>query len=157
MEYRTTKTASPEGGGKDTMNKDLLKIHEIYYNDETKIVTIKTPSNGDYEIPKSEFLIAQYNYKKGAKSTVSAYVLWFLLGILGAHRFYVGDYLRGGLLLITLGGFIIGWLADCALLKKRVDEYNEDLEAEVLVNAIEATLKNVEQQAKQSSETKVTG
>ena len=139
------------------MNKEQLKIHEIYYNDETKIVTLKTPSNGDFEIPKSEVLIAQYNYKKGEKSTVSAYVLWFLLGILGAHRFYVGDYLRGGLLLITLGGFVIGWLADCALLKKRVDEYNEDLEAEVLAKAIEASLKIKEQQAKQSPETKAAG
>ena len=139
------------------MNKEQLKIHEIYYNDETKIVTIKTPSNGDFEIPKSEFLIAQYNYKKGEKSTVSAYVLWFLLGILGAHRFYVGDYLRGGLLLITLGGFVIGWLADCALLKKRIDEYNEDLEAEVLAKAIEASQKIKKQQAKQSPETKAAG
>ena len=93
------------------MNKELLKIHEIYYNDETNIVTVKTPANGNFEISKPDFLVAQYEYKKRKKSTVSAYVLWFFLGILGAHRFYVGDYLRGGLLLITLGGFIIGWLA----------------------------------------------
>ncbi len=130
------------------MNKELLKIHEIYYNDETNIVTVKTPANGNFEISKPDFLVAQYEYKKRKKSTVSAYVLWFFLGILGAHRFYVGDYLRGGLLLITLGGFIIGWLADCAFLKKRVDEYNEDLEAEVLAKAIDTTRSKKEQQAK---------
>ena len=130
------------------MNKELLKIHEIYYNDETHIVTVKTPANGNFEISKPDFLIAQYEYKKGTKSTVSAYVLWFLLGILGAHRFYVGDYLKGFLLLISLGGFIIGWLADCAFLKKRVNEYNEDLEAEALARAIDATRSKKDQQAK---------
>ena len=130
------------------MNKELLKIHEIYYNDETNIVTVKTPANGNFEISKPDFLIAQYEYKKRGKSTVSAYVLWFFLGILGAHRFYVGDYLRGFLLLFTLGGFIIGWLADCAFLKKRVDEYNEDLETEVLARAIDATRSKKGQQAK---------
>ena len=36
------------------MNKEQLKVHEIYYNDETKIVTIKTPSNGDFEIPSQD-------------------------------------------------------------------------------------------------------
>ena len=134
------------------MNKALLKIHEIYYNDETNIYAVRTPSNGNFEISKPEFLIAQYEYRKNEKSKGTAYILWFLLGILGAHRYYVGDYLRGALLLFTLGGFVIGWLADCAYLSKRVEECNEDLETEVLAKAIDATREKRELREKNTTE-----
>lgn len=134
------------------MDKALLKIHEIYYNDETDIYTVRTPSNGNFEISKPEFLTAQYEYKKNERSKGSAYALWFLLGILGAHRYYVGDYLRGALLMFTLGGFLIGWLADCAYLGKRVEECNADLETEVLAKAIDATRIEKERQTKRPAE-----
>ncbi|MCR6711387.1 MAG: TM2 domain-containing protein [Demequina sp.] len=34
------------------------------------------------------------------KNLVVAYVLWFFLGVLGAHRYYVGQVLKGLLFLI---------------------------------------------------------
>ena len=34
------------------------------------------------------------------KNLVLAYLLWFLLGFLGAHRYYVGQFLKGLLFLV---------------------------------------------------------
>jgi restriction system protein len=41
-----------------------------------------------------------------------AFVLCFLLGIMGAHYFYVGRFGRGLLYLFTGGLFAIGWIVD---------------------------------------------
>lgn len=43
-------------------------------------------------------------------------VLWFFLGILGAHRFYLGHYAMGILYLLTAGLCGIGWIIDGILL-----------------------------------------
>src|SRR6187551_3625490 len=42
------------------------------------------------------------------KNLFLAYILWFLLGFLGAHRYYVGQYLKGLL-------FLVGTIAATAL------------------------------------------
>ena len=39
-------------------------------------------------------------------------LLWFFLGGLGMHRFYMGDIAIGILQLLTIGGFGIWWLID---------------------------------------------
>ncbi|WP_374291353.1 TM2 domain-containing protein [Paenirhodobacter enshiensis] len=37
------------------------------------------------------------------KSTLLAYVLWFFLGFFGVHRFYLGRWLSGLLMLVLFG------------------------------------------------------
>jgi TM2 domain-containing membrane protein YozV len=44
-----------------------------------------------------------------------AYLLWFFLGPLGAHRFFLGKKASGRLYLCTLGLFGLGWIADAFL------------------------------------------
>lgn len=44
---------------------------------------------------------AQYDIEK--KSLIAAYVLWFFLGYVGAHRFYLGRPLSG-LIMLALSG-----------------------------------------------------
>jgi TM2 domain-containing membrane protein YozV len=44
---------------------------------------------------------AQYDIEK--KSLVAAYVLWFFLGYVGAHRFYLGRPVSG-LIMLALSG-----------------------------------------------------
>jgi TM2 domain-containing membrane protein YozV len=58
------------------------------------------------------------------KSTLVAYVLWFFLGFLSIHRFYLGKVGSGILYLVTFQLFGIGWLIDAFLLSGMVDNYN---------------------------------
>jgi hypothetical protein len=54
----------------------------------------------------------------------TAYVLWFFLGILGVHRFYLGRTWSGVLFLFSLGIFGIGWIVDAFLIPQMVEEEN---------------------------------
>jgi len=58
------------------------------------------------------------------KSKGVAYLLWFFLGIFGAHRFYLEKIGTGILYLFTGGVFGIGWLIDLFTLGGQVDTYN---------------------------------
>ena len=60
-----------------------------------------------------------------------AYLLWFFLGLLGAHRFYLGDNTKGLLYLFTFGLFGIGWLTDLFILRRLVAQRNTRDEYEV--------------------------
>lgn len=46
------------------------------------------------------------------KSRKVALILCILLGMVGAHNFYVGRYGRGILFLMTAGFFMFGWVID---------------------------------------------
>jgi len=48
---------------------------------------------------------AQYDIQK--KSLVAAYVLWFFLGYIGAHRFYLGRPLSGFIMLAVSAIFLV--------------------------------------------------
>ncbi|MDR1324507.1 MAG: TM2 domain-containing protein [Treponema sp.] len=58
------------------------------------------------------------------KSKGVAYLLWFFLGIFGAHRFYLEKIGTGILYLCTAGVAGIGWLIDLFTLGGQVDNYN---------------------------------
>ena len=66
------------------------------------------------------------------KSLIAAYVFWLILGIFGAHRFYLGDIKMGVLYLLTAGLLGIGWLVDAFLIPGYVREHNLDVEDERL-------------------------
>lgn len=54
--------------------------------------------------------------RKSTRSRLVALVLCVILGVFGAHRFYVGKIGTGLLYLFTWGLFGIGWLADVIIL-----------------------------------------
>lgn len=58
------------------------------------------------------------------KSKSVAYLLWFFLGWLGVHRFYLGKVGTGILYLFTFGLFGVGLLIDLFTLGGKVDVYN---------------------------------
>ncbi|EGG22570.1 TM2 domain-containing protein [Cavenderia fasciculata] len=58
------------------------------------------------------------------KSTGVAYLLWFFLGVFGAHRFYLQRYTSGFIWLFTCGVFGIGWLVDLFILAGMVRHFN---------------------------------
>lgn len=63
----------------------------------------------------------------GNKSTLTAYFLWLIGGILGLHHYYLGRDLHGFLWCCTLGGYFgLGWLRDVFHIREYVSEANED-------------------------------
>lgn len=58
------------------------------------------------------------------KSKTTAYLLWFFLGVIGIHKFYLGKTGMGILYIFTAALFGIGWIVDAFTLWKKVDEYN---------------------------------
>ena len=58
------------------------------------------------------------------KSKSTAYLLWFFLGLLGAHKFYLNKTGMGILYFCTFGIFFIGWFIDLFTLGSQVDTYN---------------------------------
>ena len=58
------------------------------------------------------------------KSKTTAYLLWFFLGAIGIHKFYLGKTGMGILYIFTVALFGIGWIVDAFTLGKKVDEYN---------------------------------
>jgi TM2 domain-containing membrane protein YozV len=58
------------------------------------------------------------------KSKLLAYLLWFFLGWLSLHRFYVGKIGTGILYLLTGQLFGIGWIIDLFLVGGMVESYN---------------------------------
>jgi TM2 domain-containing membrane protein YozV len=60
----------------------------------------------------------------GAKSVGVAYVLWFFLGVLGVHKFYLGKTGVGISYIFTLGWVGIGLLIDLFTLPSQVRRAN---------------------------------
>ena len=55
------------------------------------------------------------NNNKTTHSLLVGYLLW-ILGFLGAHRFYFGKQISGTIYFFTLGLFFIGWIIDLFLI-----------------------------------------
>jgi TM2 domain-containing membrane protein YozV len=87
--------------------------------------------------------VAMMRYDANKKSVIVTYLLWFFLGWFGVHRFYLGKWVSGFILLIlTLVAaatywIVIGmvlmaipglwWLIDALLIPGMVRGYNNDL------------------------------
>lgn len=121
------------------MDKTQLYGSDISHDGD--IYTIKTPAGEVYIISHKRFekLSAEYNRREKDKNT--ARWLCVGLGFFGVHRFYVGDFLKGLLLLCTFGGMFFGWVLDFFFIQARVDEYNRNLLLDLAAQAIEATRK----------------
>ena len=59
------------------------------------------------------------------RSYIVAYLLWFFLGVLGIHRFYLGRPVSGVIWLLTGGLLGVGWLVDVVLTAMMVEEENK--------------------------------
>lgn len=54
------------------------------------------------------------------KSLGVAYLLWFTLGIVGGHQYYLGRVGRGVLYTLTFGVFLVMWFVDLFTLPNQV-------------------------------------
>lgn len=60
----------------------------------------------------------------GTKQVSHAYLWWFFLGALGAHKFYLGKTGMGVLYIFTGGLFLVGLVYDLFTLGRQVRTYN---------------------------------
>jgi len=58
------------------------------------------------------------------KSTGTAYLWWFFLGGLGAHKFYLGRPAMGVIYMLTLGLLFVGVLVDLFTIPGQVRKAN---------------------------------
>lgn len=93
-----------------TVNKS--EIFKINFSNGTSTVFTQPNSNRSND---NDSIIPKSNNPKD-KSLVVAIVLWFFLGFLGIHRFYLGHIGMGILYLLTGALCGIGWIIDIILL-----------------------------------------
>ena len=68
-------------------------------------------------------------YVRPGKSVGVAYLLWFFLGFLGVHHFYLGKWQRGLWYLFTFGLLFIGLFVDLCTLPWQVKRVNAERRA----------------------------
>ncbi|MBG0564105.1 TM2 domain-containing protein [Actinoplanes aureus] len=81
---------------------------------------------------KYQVLRAEFEYESVKKDPSVAYALWCVTGVLGGHRFYLGDTGRSVAMLFTLGGLGVWTLIDGLLVGRRVRAVNRSRRAEIM-------------------------
>jgi TM2 domain-containing membrane protein YozV len=66
------------------------------------------------------------DYSTHRRSFLLAYCLWFFLGLLGIHRFYLGRPLTGLLWFATGGLLGVGWIFDFFWTAVMVNDENHE-------------------------------
>lgn len=90
------------------------------------------------QLDSRELFLLDSQIKVYGKSMGLAYVLWYILGIFGGHRFYLGRKASGLAQLIltfTIIGVLITliwWFIDAFQVHKWVKEYNLDMENRIM-------------------------
>lgn len=79
-----------------------------------------------------QLLILSSEYDSKKKDSLIMYLLWFFLGSIGAHRYYLGDVGRGIAMTLTLGGLGFWALIDVFFIGSRLKRKNAKLETNIL-------------------------
>ncbi|MCL6456860.1 MAG: TM2 domain-containing protein [Gorillibacterium sp.] len=90
------------------------------------------------QLDARELMLLDSEVKNQGKNMVVAYVLWYFLGVVGGHRFYMGK--TGSavvqlILSITVVGLIvtlIWWIVDAFQLHNWVKEHNYTIENRII-------------------------
>lgn len=70
-------------------------------------------------------------YEDRAKNKTIMYVLWWFTGVVGGHRFYLGDIGYAFGMLFTLGGLGVWALVDVFIIGKRLQTKNAEIRRQV--------------------------
>lgn len=69
---------------------------------------------------------ANHRFVRGETDYSVAWLLFLVLGLFGAHRFYLGKWVTGLVYLCTGGLFTIGWIYDLLTLNDTISGINYD-------------------------------
>jgi TctA family transporter len=79
------------------------------------------------ELDTNQRLMFDQEFEKKKKSMLAAYLLWFFLGFLGIHKFYLKKTGMGVLYIFTGALVGIGWLIDAFITANQVHKLNESI------------------------------
>lgn len=81
-----------------------------------------------------QLLIVDAEVNSRGKNKVVLYLLWWFTGVLGGHRFYVGDIGTGiGILLLGWLTLFIWPLIDVFFIGRRLELYNSRIESDAIL------------------------
>jgi len=83
---------------------------------------------------QNDLMILRSEMDKKEKKTIAAWLLWFFLGGVGGHRYYLGDIGYAICMTLTLGGLGFWALIDAFFINKRLREKNEEIERQIMVD-----------------------
>ncbi len=84
------------------------------------------------KMDSKQLAILASEFEKRSKSKVLLYVLWWFTGVIGGHRYYLGDTGKGIAMTLTLGGLGFWALFDVFFIGKRLAEVNEKIESAII-------------------------
>jgi TM2 domain-containing membrane protein YozV len=84
------------------------------------------------DLTTQELQILATEMEKRKKSTGVTWLLWFFLGGIGGHRYYLGKIGTGILMTITLGCLGIWTLIDLFLLSGMIRKTNSEIEQKII-------------------------
>lgn len=86
------------------------------------------------QLTPQQMVMLQSEFDRKKKSKGAAYAFWFFLGAFGGHRFYSRDTKRAICMLLTLGGLGFWAFFDVFFIGSRIEELNDEIEAELIQN-----------------------
>ena len=90
------------------------------------------------QLDTRELLLLESEVKSQGKNMIVAYILWYFLGIVGGHRFYmgkIGTAVTQLILSLTVVGLIvtgIWWIVDAFLVHTWVKRHNAEVENRII-------------------------
>lgn len=90
------------------------------------------------QLDTRELMMLESELRNQSKNMAVAYLLWWFLGIFGAHRFYlgkIGSAVTMLILTLTVVGLlitVIWWLVDVLLTHGNVEEHNRKVESQLI-------------------------
>lgn len=84
------------------------------------------------DLTTEELQLLSSEMMKKQKTSGTAWLLWFFVGIWGAHRFYLGKTGTAVAMLLTFGGFGIWAFIDLFLMNSMVRNSNEEIENNII-------------------------
>jgi len=85
------------------------------------------------ELSEDQLKMFDQEYEQNSKSLLATYLLWFLFGFIGIHKFYVRKTGMGVLYIFTGGLFVIGWLIDIFIIPSQVRQVNDTIAKEKIL------------------------
>ena len=93
------------------------------------------------ELSEDQRKMFDQEYEQNSKSMAATYLLWFLFGFIGIHKFYVRKTGMGVLYIFTGGLFVIGWLIDIFIILTQVRQVNDTIAKDMILK-IKMLIKN---------------